>query len=68
MTRNVGVGIITNNIPLWSLYNYTIVAPKNPFLIIKAPFFIAQIEAHTESQARIARRQRQRRERFTVGR
>ena len=34
---NIGVGIITNIIPLGFLYHYTILTPQNPGLIIKAP-------------------------------
>ena len=31
-----------NNIPLWSLCNYTIITPKkNPILIVEAPSYIA---------------------------
>ena len=33
----IGVGRIARRIPLWSLYNYTIIPPQNPVLIIKAP-------------------------------
>ena len=35
----IGVGIITNNIPLWSLENYAIVTPQIP---IQAPTQRAQ--------------------------
>ena len=43
MFRNVGVGIITNSIPSWSLYSYTIMTPPppNPILIVKAPTLLA---------------------------
>ena len=33
----IGVGMLTNSIPLWSLYKYN--NTQNPVLIIKAPKF-----------------------------
>ena len=34
---NMGVGIVTNRIPLWPLCNHTIRTPPNPILMMKAP-------------------------------
>ena len=36
-TTNIGVGIITTSIPLWSLYKMYYNNSQNPVLIIEAP-------------------------------
>ena len=34
---NMGIGIITTTLPLWSLYKYTAITHQNPIPIIQAP-------------------------------
>ena len=53
---NIEVGIITNSIPLWSLYVYTRITPQDPILVlvIKAPILGAPAQ-HPRALGSLAR-------------
>ena len=49
---NTRVGIITRNVPLWSLCRYTIITPKTLFSLFRPPYCVSA----SGSQARRATR------------